>query len=332
MPRPIKPLDHTPVLKDAVINALKIQADDLVVDATYGRGGHARAILARLGNGGRLLAIDRDPAAIERARLDFGFDARVEIIHAPFSQLGEILKARGLGGRVTGMLFDFGVSSPQLEEPERGFGFNVTGPLDMRMDPSHGRSAAQWLEGVDEDELMRVLRRFGEERFARRIARAIKQTVAQRPIATTTELADVVAAAMPTREPGKHPATRTFQAIRIAVNDELGEVRTVLPEALAGLAPGGRLVMISFHSLEDRLVKRFFREQAKGDPYPPDLPVTEDMKKPMLKLVGKPLRADALEVARNRRARSAVMRVAEKYGQGRPVDRGRMDAQERSRP
>ncbi len=312
MPGPAHNLNHTPVLKDAVINALKIHADDLVIDATYGRGGHARAILARLGNGGRLLAIDRDAAAIARARIDLGGDSRVEIIHAPFSRLGEILTARGLGGRVAGMLFDFGVSSPQLDDAARGFGFNAAGPLDMRMDRSRGRSAAEWLESVDEGELMDALRRFGEERFARRIARAIKQTLARRPIATTTELAELVAAASPTREPGKHPATRTFQAIRIAVNDELGEVRRVLPQALAGLAPGGRLVMISFHSLEDRLVKRFFREQARGDPYPPDLPITEDMKKPTLKLAGKALRADAQEVARNRRARSAVMRVAER--------------------
>lgn len=303
---------HTPVLKDAVINALKIHADDLVIDATYGRGGHARAILARLGNSGRLLVIDRDPDAIACARLDLGGDSRVEIIHAPFSELGETLKARGLGGRVAGMLFDFGVSSPQLDEAERGFGLKAAGPLDMRMDPSRGPSAAQWLDGVDERELMEVLRRFGEERFARRIARAIKQTLAQQPIATTTELADLVAAASPTREPGKHPATRTFQAIRIAVNDELGEVRKVLPQALAALAPGGRLVMISFHSLEDRLVKRFFRDQATGDPYPPDLPVTEAMKKPTLKRVGKPQRPAQCEIAGNRRARSAVMRVAEK--------------------
>lgn len=304
--------DHTPVLKDVVITALKIQDDDLVIDATYGRGGHARAILARLGNGGRLLVIDRDIDAIKHAQLDLGSDSRVEIIHARFSQLREILHSRGLRGRVAGMLFDFGVSSPQLDEAARGFGFRATGPLDMRMDPSSGRSAAEWLMRVDERELREILWRFGEERFARRIARAIKQTLSQRPITTTTELAELVSAVAPSREPGKHPATRTFQAIRIAINDELSEVRTVLPHALAGLAPGGRLVMISFHSLEDRLVKRFFREQAKGDPYPPDMPITEDMKKPTLKLISKPLRASIGEIARNRRARSAVMRIAEK--------------------
>ena len=303
---------HTPVLKDAAIDALKVHAGDCVVDATYGRGGHARAILARLGGGGRLLVIDRDADAVEHARLDLGADARVEIVHAPFSRLGQILAERGLSGRVAGMLFDFGVSSPQLDSPQRGFSFSADGPLDMRMDRSGAPSAAQWLARVEERELATVLREFGEERFARLIARAIKRALAKQPIAGTAELAQCVASAAPRREPGKHPATRTFQAIRIAVNDELGEVRRVLPQALAGLAPRGRLVVISFHSLEDRLVKRFFREQAKGDPYPPELPITEDMKKPALKLVGKPLRASAREVAANRRARSAVLRVAEK--------------------
>ncbi|MGI9309921.1 MAG: 16S rRNA (cytosine(1402)-N(4))-methyltransferase RsmH [bacterium] len=305
---------HTPVLSEQVMAALRLHADDLVVDATYGGGGHARAILAKLGGGGRLLAIDRDPDAIARARLDLEGDARVEIIHAPFSHLGAILAARGLSGRVAAMLFDFGVSSPQLDQARRGFSFSASGPLDMRMDPSRGASAAQWLEQVDERELCAALRDFGEERFARRIARAIKQSLARDALRSTTDLADVVAAAAPSREVGKHPATRTFQAIRIAVNDELGEVREVLPQALDGLAPRGRLVMISFHSLEDRLVKRFFRAQSKGDPYPPELPVSEDMKRPRLRLVGKPVRADAREIAANRRARSAVMRVAEKIG------------------
>ena len=305
---------HTAVLKEAAVAALNLRADDFVVDATYGRGGHAQAILAELGNGGQLLVIDRDFAAVEHARLELGDDDRVEIIHAPFSRLGEILEARGLGGRVAGMLFDFGVSSPQLDAPERGFSFILDGPLDMRMDRSAGQTAAQWLARVEERELVDVLRGFGEERFARAIAGAIKQELARKPIDTTTELARLVAAAVPTREPGKHPATRTFQAIRIAVNDELGEVRQVLPQALAGLASGGRLVMISFHSLEDRLVKRFFREQSKGDPYPPDLAVTEDMKKPTLRLIGKAVRASSQEIAANRRARSAVMRVAEKLG------------------
>lgn len=305
---------HIPALKDAAIDALKIAADGLVVDATYGGGGHAWAILARLGNGGRLWVIDRDRNAIARAQEALGDDARVEIIHAPFSQLSQLLEARGVCGQITGMLFDFGVSSQQLDTAERGFSFRASGPLDMRMDQSHGLSAAQWLAQVDEKDLSNALRELGEERFARRIARAIKQAL-QSSVdlsLTTTELAKLVAAVVPHHELNKHPATRTFQAIRIAVNDELGEIQKVLPQALDGLAPNGRLVMISFHSLEDRLVKRFFREQAKGDPYPPELPISEAMKQPTLKLVGKPVRASEQEISDNRRARSAVMRVAEK--------------------
>ncbi len=306
------PAAHLPVLREQALIALRLAADALVVDATYGGGGHAAAILAQLGAGGRLLAIDRDPSAVARARAQCGDDGRVDIIQAPFSQLSRLLRERDLGGRVAAMLFDFGVSSPQLNCPERGFSFQTSGPLDMRMDSSSGQTAAQWLAQVDQAELQNVLRRFGEERFARRIATAIKRAQLRSPIASTVELAELVAAAMPTREPGKHPATRTFQAIRIAINDELGEVRKVLPQALDGLAVGGRLVMISFHSLEDRLVKRFFRDQAKGDPYPPELAVTEAMKRPTLKLVGKPQRAEGAEIAANRRARSAVLRVAEK--------------------
>lgn len=306
---------HIPVLQDRAVEALNLTANDLVVDATYGGGGHAWAILAKLGTHGRLLVIDRDLNAIARAQQNLGDDARVEIIHARFSQLRQILEERALRGQVAGILFDFGVSSQQLDTPQRGFSFNSTGPLDMRMDQSCGLTAAQWLAQVKEQELSNTLREFGEERFARRIARAIKQALKsspqQQPL-STTELAKLVVAASPTRESGKHPATRTFQAIRIAVNDELGEIHKVLPHALACLAPRGRLVVLSFHSLEDRLVKRFFREQARGDPYPPKLPITEDMKNPTLTLVGKPLRASVEEISCNRRARSVVMRVAEK--------------------
>ena len=304
-----------PVMEDAVINALNIQADDLVVDATCGRGGHARAMLARLGGGGRLLGIDRDASAVEILRNDFADDTRVEVVHSRFSKLTDILQSRHLSGRVAAMLFDLGVSSPQLDDAARGFSFNAAGPLDMRMDQTHGATAAQWLNDVDESELCGVLRRFGEERFARRIARAIKTALAQGALADTADLARVVADAVPTREHGKHgkhPATRTFQAIRIAVNDELNEVRAMLPQAVDALRAGGRLAVMSFHSLEDRLVKRFFRAQAKGDPYPPELPITEAMKNPAVKLIGKAMRADENEVSRNRRARSAVMRVAEK--------------------
>jgi len=258
-----------------------------------------------------MLVIDRDPAAIEAATEEWSVDQRVDIVHAPFSDLQSILQQRNLCGRVTGLLFDFGVSSPQLDDPSRGFSFSHDGPLDMRMDPSQNISAADWLEQVDEKELVYVLRKFGEERFARRVAGRIKESGR---IETTGELAKLVADAIPGREPGKHPATRTFQAIRIAVNKELEEIESVLPQALEVLADGGRLVVISFHSLEDRIVKRFLREQSKGDPYPPDLPVTQDMLQPRVKLVGKAIRAGEAELKNNRRARSAVMRVAEKIG------------------
>jgi len=302
---------HIPVLRDEAIAALNLHNKSVVVDATYGRGGHTRAILSHLGSRAKMLVIDRDPSAITTATQEWKSDERVDIVHAPFSNLLSILQQRDLVGRVTGLLFDFGVSSPQLDDPARGFSFSHDGPLDMRMDPSHNISASEWLEQVDEGELVRVLRKFGEERFARRVAARIKE---RGRIATTGELAKIVADAVPGREPGKHPATRTFQAIRIAVNKELDEIEAALPQALEVLANGGRLVVISFHSLEDRIVKRFLREQSKGDPYPPDLPVTQDMLQPRVRLVGKAVRAGELELSKNRRSRSAVMRVAEKIG------------------
>ena len=300
---------HVPVLRDQVITGLEPGEHGIVVDATYGRGGHTRAILARLGAGGRMLVIDRDPAAVAQARLEWSGDQRIEIVHAPFSRLHAILDDHGLSGRVTGVLFDLGVSSPQLDDRNRGFGFSHDGPLDMRMDTESGITAADWLERVEQGELARVLKSLGEERFARRVASRIK---AHGRFSTTGELARVVAGAVPTREPGKHPATRTFQAIRIALNRELEELGEALPQAVDVLAGGGRLVVISFHSLEDRMVKRFIREQSRGDPYPPDLPVRNDMLCPRLRPVGGAVRAGKAEIAANRRARSAVMRVAEK--------------------
>ncbi|MEA3291421.1 MAG: 16S rRNA (cytosine(1402)-N(4))-methyltransferase RsmH [Pseudomonadota bacterium] len=305
-------LQHTPVLEGEVLEALQVSSEGVYVDATFGRGGHARAILSRLGEKGRLLVIDRDPAAVAAAQQMLGGDPRVNVVHAPFSSLTAVLARHDIEGRVTGMIFDFGVSSPQLEDGSRGFSFMVDGPLDMRMDTSRGESAAEWLARVDEGELMSILRRFGEERFARRIARAVAEYRAERRIETTAQLASIIAAAVPTREPGKHPATRSFQAIRIAVNEELREIEQALPQAVEALAAGGRLVVISFHSLEDRIVKRFLRDLAKGDPFPPDLPVPASALRPRLRLVGKPVRAGATEVEYNRRARSAVMRVAEK--------------------
>ena len=299
---------HVPVLRDEVVAGLNPGKRGIVVDATYGRGGHTRAILARLGTGGRMLVIDRDPAAVAQARHEWSDERRIDIVHAPFSRLGAILDRHGLSGRVTGILFDLGLSSPQLE-PGRGFSFLHDDELDMRMDPESGITAAEWQEQVDQDELARVLKTLGEERFARRVASRIK---AHGRISTTGELARVVAAAIPTREPGKHPATRVFQAIRIALNRELEELGDALPQAVEVLAEGGRLVVISFHSLEDRLVKRFIREQSKGDPFPPDLPVRTDMLCPRLRPVGRAVRPGEAEVAANRRSRSAVMRVAEK--------------------
>jgi 16S rRNA (cytosine1402-N4)-methyltransferase len=303
--------EHVPVLLDEVITALAVQPDGVYVDATFGRGGHAEAILARLNDRGRLLAFDRDPQAIEEARRRFMQDARVTITHAAFSKLGETVAGLGLNGRVNGMLFDFGVSSPQLDDPARGFSFRFDAPLDMRMDTTRGESAAQWLARADETDVANIIYEYGEERFSRRIARAIVAERVREPITTTARLAEIVRGAVRTRERGQHPATRTFQAIRMHVNAELDEIERALPQALQALATGGRLAVISFHSLEDRLVKNFMRDQEKGPTYPPELPVVPTFV-PRLRIVGKTARAGEPELARNPRARSAVLRVAER--------------------
>lgn len=302
---------HIPVLLDEVLQALNVGPASVVVDATYGRGGHAEAIVNRLGESGRLLALDRDPEAVADARRRLGADPRVTIEHASFSQLGEQCDRHGMSGRVTGLLFDLGVSSPQLEEPGRGFSFRHEGPLDMRMDPSTGISAAEWVNGAEEVEIARVLREYGEERFARRIARAIARVRAQQPIQTTRALAEIVADAVPTRERGQDPATRTFQAIRIHVNRELAEVEAALPQAVRVLAPGGRLAVISFHSLEDRRVKHFLRGEARAPELPPGIPVAPPFH-PRLKLLGRAVRPSAEEMRRNPRSRSALLRIAER--------------------
>ncbi len=303
---------HLPVLKNEVLQALAIQANGIYIDVTYGRGGHSHAILRQLGACGRLLVMDRDPEAITHARQHLANDPRCTVLSGRFSQLSEKLHNLELDGRVSGMLFDLGVSSPQLDTASRGFSFRQQGPLDMRMDSSSGTSAADWLATVEEKELASTLRNYGEERFARRIAYRIVQRRQVKAIETTDDLSALVAASVPTREPGKHPATRTFQAIRMQVNHELQELEAVLPQTLRWLQPGGRLVVISFHSLEDRLVKRFIREQAKGDPYPPDLPVRADQLSPALRSLGKPVRARDDELENNPRARSAVLRIAER--------------------
>jgi 16S rRNA (cytosine1402-N4)-methyltransferase len=297
---------HIPVLVSEAVDGLAIDPAGVYVDGTFGRGGHSQAILARLGPNGRLIAFDRDPDA-ERAARTFA-DARLSFHRRKFSELDAVLA----GQRVQGMLFDLGVSSPQLEDPARGFSFRTDAPLDMRMDPSAGATAAQWLAAAEEQEIREVIRDYGEERFAKQIAAAIVAARARQPIVRTGELADLVAKAVRTREPGQDPATRTFQALRIHLNRELEEVSLMLPKAAAHLAQGGRLAVISFHSLEDRIVKRFMQALARPE-VPRRLPLrASEMPQPALKLVGRAVRASAQETRRNPRARSAILRVAER--------------------
>ncbi len=301
---------HVPVLLEESLSALNIRPDGVYVDATFGRGGHSRAILQRLGPHGRLLAMDRDPQAVAEAQTLA--DSRFAIAHAPFSRLSAETTARGITA-VDGVLFDLGVSSPQIDAPERGFSFRHDAPLDMRMDTTRGLSAAEWLASVPENELARVVRDYGEERFAKSVARAIVAARAVQPIETTRQLAQIVAGAVRTRERGQDPATRTFQAIRIFLNQELEEIDAALPQAVALLRSGGRLAVISFHSLEDRRVKRFMRAEAKGEEVPGEIPMlASEIKVGRLRLIGRAIRASEAELARNPRARSAVLRVAEK--------------------
>lgn len=304
---------HRPVLLEEALEALKLKPKGVYVDATFGRGGHAQAILQRLGPDGRLLGLDKDPQAIAAARERFGDEARFSIHHASFAELGQVVSEAGLMGKVDGVLMDLGVSSPQLDDAGRGFSFMRQGPLDMRMDNSRGVSAAAWLAQAKEAEIARVLKEYGEERFAKRIARAIVAARQEAPIDTTGRLVEIIQSVMPKRrEQDKHPATRSFQGIRIFINRELEDLRSCLEQVVQVLGAGGRLAVISFHSLEDRIVKRFMRDQAKGDDFPPHLPVTVEQLNPKLRLVGKSIRASAEEVAENPRARSAVLRVAEK--------------------
>ena len=303
---------HTSVMVKEVVEALNIRPDGTYVDATFGRGGHTRAILECLGPAGRVLAIDRDPDACRYGHEVFANEPRMLLVQARFSDLAAIIEREGLRQRITGMVFDLGVSSPQLDHASRGFSFQKQGPLDMRMDFSTGETVADWLSAVEEAELVRVLRELGEERYAKRIARAVVGARGHIPLTTTTELAALISQCVPTAEPGKHPATRTFQALRIKVNGELDELDVILSQIESLLSVNGRLVVISFHSLEDRRVKHFFRRCARGDRYPPDLPITRDQIRPTLRLVGKLLRPTREEVDLNPRARSAVMRVAER--------------------
>ncbi len=304
---------HTTVLLDEAVNGLNIRHDGIYIDGTFGRGGHSRLILSQLGAEGRLLAIDRDPQAIAAAEaID---DPRFTIIHGPFSQLAQYVSERGLTGKIDGILLDLGVSSPQLDDAERGFSFMRDGPLDMRMDPTRGQSAAQWLLTADEADIAWVIKTFGEEKFGKRIARAIVERNREQPMTRTKELAAVVAAAMPVKDKFKHPATRTFQAIRIWINSELEEIENALKGSIEALSPGGRLSIISFHSLEDRIVKRFMRENSRGPQVPAGLPMTEAQLNKLggryLKSLGKMMPGEE-EVAENVRARSSVLRIAER--------------------
>ncbi|WP_141565231.1 16S rRNA (cytosine(1402)-N(4))-methyltransferase RsmH [Ectothiorhodospira sp. PHS-1] len=303
---------HRPVLLAETLTALCIRPDGVYVDGTFGRGGHTGAILDRLGPTGCLIALDQDPEAEAEALARFTGDGRFEFVRTSFTRLLPELEARGLAGRVDGVLLDLGVSSPQLDTPERGFSFMRDGPLDMRMDPMRGESAAQWLARADEAEIAGVLKTLGEERFARRIARHLVEQRAVMPIERTGRLAALIAEAIPRHERHKHPATRSFQAIRLYVNRELEALDECLAQIPAVLAPGGRLAVISFHSLEDRSVKRFIRRQSQGEPVPRGLPVTEPPPGRTLLKIGKAQRAGDDEVEANPRARSAVLRVAER--------------------
>jgi len=304
--------DHTPVLPDEVLAGLAVRADGRYCDATFGRGGHTAAILGALGPQGRVIAIDRDPEAIRAGRVRFTGEPRLTLVQGSFGRLEELVRAAGLEGGLDGVLMDLGVSSPQLDEARRGFSFMQDGPLDMRMDNEAGQGAAQWLARASERDIATVLRTLGEERFANRIARAIVAARAVEPIERTGQLAAIVSAAVPTREPGKHPATRTFQAIRIHVNGELDALEAALPQAVRLLVPGGRLCVISFHSLEDRIVKRYIRREEQGDPVYAGLPQVPPHARPRLARIGRATYASEAEVAGNPRSRSAVLRVAER--------------------
>lgn len=308
---------HTTVLLHEAVDALAVKPDGVYVDGTYGRGGHSRLILERLGGSGRLIALDKDPMAVTAGRVLK--DLRFSIVHNRFSQISQVLRDLGVE-QVDGVLMDLGVSSPQLEQATRGFSFRLDGPLDMRMDTSQGQTAAEWLAYVSEAHLREIIKNYGEERFAKQIARAIVAARSQEPIVTTIRLSEIVASAVRAcshkRENKQNPATRTFQAIRIHLNQELEELSMTLPQCVEMLKPGGRLVAISFHSLEDRIVKRFIREAADPDKLPRGVPFrTQEVQRltcQRLRLIGKPIRPAEVEVAKNPRARSAVMRVAER--------------------
>ncbi|MGB1291180.1 MAG: 16S rRNA (cytosine(1402)-N(4))-methyltransferase RsmH [Pseudoalteromonas sp.] len=307
--------EHISVLMDETIDALAIQPDGIYMDGTFGRGGHSGQILARLSDAGRLQAIDQDPQAIKAAE-KFADDSRFAIAHTRFSNIYDVAQQNDLLGKVDGILLDIGVSSPQLDDADRGFSFMKDGPLDMRMDPTSGRSAAQWLAEAELEDITHVIKTYGEEKFGRRIAHKVLEVREHTPITTTKQLADLVDEAVPVKDKFKHPATRTFQAIRIYINSELEEIQTALQASLDVLKPGGRLVVISFHSLEDRIVKQFIKKQSKGAALPRGLPLTNEQinKNLTLKAVGKAIKPSKDEIERNPRSRSSVLRVAQRLG------------------
>ena len=304
--------EHTPVLIEEVLEALAVRPAGLYVDATFGRGGHTQRLLEALGPEGRVLAFDRDPAAIEAGHARFAAEPRLRLVHGEFGQLAALVRAQAPGAFCDGILFDLGVSSPQLEAAARGFSFVRDGPLDMRMDPTRGQPLSAWLAEAGRDEMRHVIATYGEERFAGRIASAIVRARAAGPLLTTAALSALVARAVRTREPSKHPATRTFQALRIWINDELGQLERGLAQALELLAPGGRLAVISFHSLEDRIVKEFIRAHSEPDPALLGLPTLPAEAVPRLRRIGRKRRASEQEIRANPRARSALLRVAGK--------------------
>jgi len=303
---------HSTVLLNEAVTELIVNPKGVYVDGTFGRGGHSALILERLNNDAALIGIDKDDDAIAAAQANFSDDQRFEIVKGSFAELKQIVEQRDLMGKVDGILLDLGVSSPQLDQAERGFSFLNDGPLDMRMDVSRGQTAEQWVNSAEEKEIARVIKEYGEERFARRMAKAIVLEREQKKITTTHQLAKIIADAHPAWEKGKNPATRAFQAIRIYINDELKDLELVLEQALDVLVSGGRIVVISFHSLEDHRVKRFIRKHEKGDSFPAGLPITEDMLNKRLRSVAKQVRPSQEEINSNPRARSAIMRVAEK--------------------
>nr|MBF0682866.1 16S rRNA (cytosine(1402)-N(4))-methyltransferase RsmH [Pseudomonas sp.] len=307
-------LRHITVLLDEAVAALAVRADGRYLDGTFGRGGHSRLLLRQLGPEGCLLGFDKDPQAIATGQALAAEDGRFVVVQKSFAELGDEVAQRGWNGTLSGVLLDLGVSSPQLDDPERGFSFLNDGPLDMRMDPARGVSAAEWIATAAEEDIARVFKDYGEERFAKRMARAVVQRRNEKPFERTADLAQVLTVANPAWEKGKNPATRAFQGLRIFINNELGDLEVGLAAALEALEVGGRLVVISFHSLEDRIVKQFMRRHAKGeaDKLPRDLPIIPERFVPRLKLIGKPQYASAEEIKANPRSRSAIMRVAEK--------------------